>query len=73
MTSSEKECLLRLEEKLDQVQKSVEKNAKEISDLKAANEVILSPIRDSIIKKKKTEAYQKGLNKIGRATWRERE
>jgi len=35
MTSSEKECLLRLEEKLDQVQKSVEKNAKEISDLKA--------------------------------------
>ena len=46
MTSSEKECLLRLEEKLDQVQKSVEKNAKEISDLKAANEVILSSIRD---------------------------
>ena len=35
MTSSEKECLLRLEEKLDEVQKSVEKNAKEISDLKA--------------------------------------
>ena len=35
MTSSEKECLLRLEEKLDQVQKSVEKNANEISDLKA--------------------------------------
>jgi len=35
MTKSEKECLLRLEEKLDQVQKSVEKNAKEISDLKA--------------------------------------
>lgn len=35
MTSAEKECLLRLEEKLDQVQKSVEKNAKEISDLKA--------------------------------------
>ena len=35
MTSSEKECLLRVEEKLDQGKKSVEKNAKEISDLKA--------------------------------------
>ena len=35
MTSAEKECLLRLEEKLDQVQKAVEKNAKEVSDLKA--------------------------------------
>ena len=35
MTKSEEECLLRVEEKLDQVQKSVEKNAKEISDLKA--------------------------------------
>lgn len=35
MTSAEKECLLRLEEKLDRVQNSVEKNAKEISDLKA--------------------------------------
>ncbi len=35
MTSSEKECLGRLEEKLDHIHKDVEKNAKEISDLKA--------------------------------------
>ena len=35
MTSAEKECLLRLEQKLDFVSKNVEKNAKEISDLKA--------------------------------------
>jgi len=35
MTSTEKECLARLEEKLDHIHKDVEKNAKEISDLKA--------------------------------------
>jgi len=42
----------------------IKKLQDEISDLKAANEVILSPIRDSIIKKKKTEAYQKGLDNL---------
>ena len=35
MTEQERQCLLRLEEKLDHIHKDVEKNAKEISDLKA--------------------------------------
>lgn len=35
MTKQEKECLNRLEEKLDHIHKDVEKNAKEISRLKA--------------------------------------
>ena len=35
MTQQERQCLLRLEEKLDHIHKDVEKNAKEISDLKA--------------------------------------
>jgi len=35
MTSSEKETLSRLEEKLDHIHADVEKNAREISDLKA--------------------------------------
>jgi len=42
----------------------IKKLQDEISDLKAANEVILSPIRDSIIKKKKTKAYKKGLENL---------
>ena len=35
MTKQEKECLHRLEEKLDHIHSDVEKNAKEISKLKA--------------------------------------
>jgi cell division septal protein FtsQ len=35
MTKQEKDCLLRLEEKLDHIHEDVEKNAKEISKLKA--------------------------------------
>tara|TARA_Y100001963_G_C6769461_1_gene444056 strand:- start:1411 stop:1635 length:225 start_codon:yes stop_codon:yes gene_type:complete len=34
MTSDEKQCLLRLEDKLDHIHKDVEKNAKEISNIK---------------------------------------
>lgn len=35
MTEQERQCLSRLEEKLDHIHKDVEKNAKEIADLKA--------------------------------------
>ena len=35
MTKQERECLSRLEEKLDHIHEDVEKNAKEISKLKA--------------------------------------
>tara|TARA_R100001509_G_C4785239_1_gene187829 strand:+ start:102 stop:326 length:225 start_codon:yes stop_codon:yes gene_type:complete len=34
MTLDEKQCLLRLEDKLDHIHKDVEKNAKEISNIK---------------------------------------
>lgn len=34
MTSDEKQCLSRLEDKLDHIHKDVEKNAKEISNIK---------------------------------------
>ena len=44
--------------------KKIQDLQKEISDLKAANEVIISPIRDAIIKRKKTKAYQEGINNL---------
>ena len=48
----------------EDVNVKIKKLQDEISDLKAANEVIIAPIRDSIIKKKKTKAYQKGLDNL---------
>jgi len=44
--------------------KKIQTLQKEITDLKAANEVIIAPIRDSIIKRKKTKAYQKGIDNL---------
>ena len=48
----------------EETNKKIQTLQTEISDLKTANEVIIAPIRDSIIKRKKTNAYKKGIENL---------